>query len=389
MARRPRAAIVRQTYDYEPQLQREAEALVAAGYDVEMICMRNPERPWRATVNGVRVVSLPAVRTRAGKLGYLADYAWFFAVAALRLTAGHVRRPYAVIQINTMPDFLVFAAVVPKLLGARVYAYMHEPAPELAETLYGSGRMSRVLAWVEQRSLAFADHAFAVTEAMKRRYVERGARADRITVVLNGVDASVRMRGWAPSPGERPTHFTVMCHGLVEDRYGQDTIVEAARLLRDQLPDLRVVLTGRGTGVEHVRGLIDRYGLNDVVRFEGWVSHQRLNDLLHGADAGIVAQKASPYSHLVSTNKMVDFWLFGLPVIASRLDATAELYADDVLEYFEPGDPADLARAIRRLHDNVDRRAALAASGRTANERNGWAVQREAYLQPFVAERAS
>ena len=59
--------------------------------------------------------------------------------------------------------------------------------------------------------------------------------------------------------------------------------------------------------------------LQDVVRFDGWVSRARLIDILRSADVGIVAQKASPYSHLVHTNKMVDYWIFGLPVIASRL----------------------------------------------------------------------
>src|ERR671935_265629 len=117
--------------------------------------------------------------------------------------------------------------------------------------------------------------------------------------------------------------------------------------------------------------------------FEGWVSHARLNDLLHAADAGVVAQKASPYSHLVHTNKMVDYWLFGLPVIASRLRAVSGLYDDSELEYYAPGDAHDLARAIRRLHDDARRRAALARNGRVAQARNGWHVQREAYLRPY------
>ena len=116
-----------------------------------------------------------------------------------------------------------------------------------------------------------------------------------------------------------------MCHGAIEDRYGQDTIIEAAALLRDELPDLRVVLHRARQGESRRRPRADRASgtSEDIVRFEGWVSRERLNDLLHTADAGIVAQKASPYSHLVHTNKMVDYWIFGLPVMASRLRAVA------------------------------------------------------------------
>ena len=53
-----------------------------------------------------------------------------------------------------MPDFLVFAAAVPKLLGSRVVAYMHEPSPELA-TRSSAGRVEpRARERVEQGSSA-------------------------------------------------------------------------------------------------------------------------------------------------------------------------------------------------------------------------------------------
>ena len=117
--------------------------------------------------------------------------------------------------------------------------------------------------------------------------------------------------------------------------------------------------------------------------FEGWVSDERLRELLHSADAGIVAQKATPYSHLVSTNKMVDYWIFGLPVIASRLRAVSELVDESTLEFYEPGDPHDLARAIRHLHDDPDRRDELARNGRRAQEELGWTTQRSRYLAVF------
>lgn len=367
--------------DYEAQVQRVAEALVADGYDVEVLCMRHPDRPRTAVVNGVTVIGLPAVRRKTSRVRRAFDYGWFFVLAAATLTARHLRRRYAVIQIYTMPDFLVFAAAIPKLLGSRVVAYMNEPTPELFETLYGPGRLQRVLERIEQRVLRFADHAITVTEPLKHRYVERGADSARISVVLNAADPGAAVDGWSPAEPAPTGEFVIACHGTIEDRYGQSTIIEAAHLLRDDLPGLRVVLTGRGSGVDDMLARIRQWRLEDVVSYEGWVSRERLNDILRRADAGIVAQKASPYSHLVHTYKMVDYWIFGLPVIASRLRATSELYGEDVIEYYEAGDAHDLARAIRRLHDDPDRRRELAANGRLAQERHGWEVQKQTYLR--------
>ena len=383
--RRPRVCIVRQCDLYVMADQRECEALVAAGFDVEFLCMRSDERPRRTVINGVEITSLPASLGRSGALGYALGYGWFFVLTASVLAGRHLRRRYSVVQINTMPDFLVFAAIVPKLLGSRVVAYMKEPTPELAEVIYGPGRITQALARIEQWTLRFADHSVTVTEQLKQRYVESGARADRISVVLNGTGAETLIASWTPPEDAPNDQFTLICHGSIEDRYGQDVIVEAVKLLRDELPDLRVVLTGRGSRVDQLVAMIAEADLGGIISYEGWVSRDRLNDLLHAADAGIVAQKASPYSHLVHTNKMVDYWIFGLPVIASRLRAVSEVYGNSELEYYDPDDPRDLARAIRHLHDDPARRAELAENGSQAQLRNGWAVQRNAYVGVYDA----
>ena len=379
--RRPRVCIVRQTHYYEMPVRREAEALVGAGYDVELIHMRGADGKGREVINGVSVSTLPGKLGKSSKLRYMFDYASFFVLVAGTLTARHVRRPYAVIQVNTMPDFLVFATALPKLFGSGVVAFMHEPSPELAESIFGPGRVSKMLARVEQLVLRFADHAIAVTDQLKERYVERGAKPERITVVLNGADPESVLGDWKPpAEGEDDGLFTVICHGSIEDRYGQDTIVEAARILKPELPDLRVAILGRGKAADAIVEQIQDAGMGEIVSFEGWVTDERLRELLHSADVGIVAQKATPYSHLVSTNKMVDYWIFGLPVIASRLRAVSELVDESTLEFYEPGDPEDLARAIRRLHGDPARREELARNGRDAQEKLGWSSQREKYV---------
>jgi glycosyltransferase involved in cell wall biosynthesis len=380
-----RVCIVRQRDVYEPQIRRVAEALTGAGYDVEVLLMRHPDRPWTTVDNGVQIISLPGSLGRSNKLRYAFDYASFCVLAGATLGARHLRRRYSVVQLYTMPDFLVFAALVPKLLGSRVIAYMNEPTPELFETLYGSTRFRRTLERIEQSVLRFADHAITVTDQLRQRYIDRGADGRKISVVLNTPDPAGDLAGWTPPEASGADEFVVMTHGSIEDRYGHDTIIEAAAMLRDELPRLRVVFTGRGSEEEAVRALIRERNLEDIVRFEGFVSRNRLNDLLHTTDVGIVAQKASPYSHLVHTYKMVDYWIFGRPVVASRLHATAALYGDDVIEYFEPDDAVDLARAIRRLHDDAARREELARNGRKAQDELGWAVQQRKYLATYDA----
>jgi glycosyltransferase involved in cell wall biosynthesis len=382
---RPRVCIVRQNDSYDETVQREAEALVRAGFEVEVLCMRPRNgKPGTTVEGGVTITGLPASLHRDSLLSYCVDYGWFWVVVAGTLTARHLRRPYTVVQVNTMPDLLVFSAIGPKLLGSRVVAFLKEPTPELFSTLYGRPWLTRTLARIEQAAIRFADHALTVTDELREVYIERGARAGDISVIRTGNAPPPSIEQGIPATRSGDDHgFLVLCHGTIEERYGLDTIVEAAQLLRDRIPGLSVVFTGRGGGIEALQRHIDELDLAEMVRFEGWVTRERLDELLAHADIGIVAQKASPYSHLVTTNKMIDYWIFGLPTIASRLRSVSAAYDESVLEYFEPGDASSLADAILHLHDDPERRAELARNGRAALRISGWDAQESLFLEVY------
>ena len=112
---RPRVCIVRQNDNYDESVQREADALTRAGFDVEVLHMRGRDGKGGTEVErGVTITALPAALRRQGLLSYCFDYAWFWALVASTLTVRHLRRPYAVVQVNTMPDLLVFSAIVPE-----------------------------------------------------------------------------------------------------------------------------------------------------------------------------------------------------------------------------------------------------------------------------------
>jgi glycosyltransferase involved in cell wall biosynthesis len=274
-----------------------------------------------------------------------------------------------------MPDFLVFCTLPAKLLGAKVIAFMKEPSPELAETLFASSLVPRVYRVIERLVLRYADLVFTVTEDLKEVYVARGADAGKIRVVLNGPDPQywhAPRRPMPPAPG-----FTVVCHGSIEDRYGHDVIVQAVCLVRDRLPDLRVRIPGDGTRADEVARLIAKLGVEDQIELLGWLDHDDLVKELHQADVGLVAQRSSPYSNLVHTIKMYDYLLFGKPVVASRLRSTARYFQDGSVRYFRPDDPVDLAEALLELHDCPERRRSLAEAGSRRYEQLGWATQRK------------
>ena len=83
--------------------------------------------------------------------------------------------------------------------------------------------------------------------------------------------------------------------------------------------------------------------------FLGWLSWEDLVRELQAADAGVVPMKANAYSHLIHTNKMYDYTIFGKPVVASRLRSMERYFGNDAVYYFEPGDPESPAEALLKV----------------------------------------
>lgn len=369
-------------YPEELSVRRELETLARAGYETHIICLASeqPAEPARQTVGGVEVHRLPLSRKKGSLLRYLYDYLSFFLLAACKVSLLHLRRPFAAIQVNTMPDFLVFAALIPKLLGARVVVMMHEPVPELWETLRGKPA-PKIIALAEQWALAWVDAACTVTQQLKDAYVRRGADAGKITVILNVPESRfLAAEGALNKRPENDGRFIVVCHGAIEERYGHDTMLDALALIGARIPGLRLRILGQGSYCREFLEKVREMGLEGQVDFLGYVSLRHMIEELHNADAGIVAQKSSPYSNLVQTNKMYEFIELGKPVLASRLKAVAAYFHDDALQYFEPGDPRSLAEALVDLYRRPERRGQLVANAAQLYDQYRWERQSRLYL---------
>ena len=123
--------IVHSYYEEDPRVRREAEALVERGRPVDVIALRLPEAAREGLLNGVRITRLDVQRHQgAGLWVYLREYVSFLFRSGWTATRAHRRRRYGLIQVHSLPDFLVFAALPLKLLRVPVVLDLHEAMPE-------------------------------------------------------------------------------------------------------------------------------------------------------------------------------------------------------------------------------------------------------------------
>jgi glycosyltransferase involved in cell wall biosynthesis len=361
MNSRRAVAIVRHSfYPFELNVKREAEALRDAGFEVNVICLRGPGEAAEETIEGVRVYRLPIGHRRGKILRYLWEYNAFFILATSKLARLHRRHHFAAVQVNTMPDYLVFAAWFPKMTGAKVVLHLHEPVPELFQTMFPNRWYTRAFVWtvtrVEQAAIRFADRVLTVTDQMRDNYVRRGADPAKFTVVVNVPDDRhfrreryhhLRPRIEAIKAEERARGvFRVLTHGAIEERYGFDTIVRAIAHARERVPGIQFRFMGAGGYLDEVLCLARETGVADRVHHLGFVPFDQMIEEILLADVCVVAVKKNAYSVLVHTNKMFEYIALERPVIASRLGSVAAYAPDDALLFFESGDHGDLAAKL-------------------------------------------
>ncbi len=380
-----RVCILRQNhYPQDLLFRREAQTLREAGFQVDVICTRLPKAAAFEVLDGIRVHRLPVAKKKGGILSYLYSYAAFFVLSALKLTRLHLQQPFSAIQVNNMPDFLVFATLIPRLLGACVTLLMYEPMPELWATLYHQRVVVRLLEVIQRLAIAYAHAVFAVTLQQKETFVARGADADKITVLLN-VPETRFWEQFIPAASSPNEHFTLICHGAIEERYGHDTMLQAVQQVKDQIPNLQLRILGMGSYQDQFQAQIKEMNLETRVQYLGWVPLQQMAEELRNADVGIVAQKSSLYSNLVHTGKMYDFLAFGKPVLATRLKSVQAYLGEDALRFFEPGDAASLAEGILDLYQHPEKRRALVENSQRLYEQYQWKNQKQVYLSVYRA----
>lgn len=388
------ACIVRHSfYPWELNVKREAEALLQDGFDVHVICLRGESETAKDRVDGVTVHRLPVSHRRGRIFRYLLEYNVFFILASVKLFALHLRYRFRVIQVNTMPDYLVFCALLPRLFGTPVVLHVHEPVPELFATMFEHwyrGIFVGLTRFAEKVSVRFADRVLTVTREMRDNMGSRGADVNKITVIVNVPDDRVfNTERYAALSGRvaearkeerRSGTFRVLTHGAVEERYGQDIIVRAVARLSKTIPGIQFRFMGKGSYVDDVLELARNLKIEDRVHYLGWVSFDTMIEEILSADVTVVSQKSNPYSNLVHTNKMYEYVALRRPVVASRLRSTQAYFGDDALVLYDPQSEEDLATKLHYVFAHpveIEERVAAASE---IYETYRWERERRKYL---------
>ena len=369
-----------------PVMKRDISELLASGYEVDLICCAGWTGKDRLARHepGLRVYRVPIKHQRRPLIRYPFEYAGFFLAALALATVLGIRRRYAAVQVDNLPDSLVFSALVPRLLGARLVFNMYELMPEMVAARFrrrGGVLMVRIARLLERAAIRCSSHVIVVSRPCFDLLRARGVGPDKMSVVLNTVPWT-NPAGTAASNGAGPARpLTLVTHSTLVARYGVHVIIHALALLRERWPELRLRVMGGGEQMPELMELTERLDISGRVNFSGgYMPWAETIAEISKATIGVVAVVSDGYGHLMLPTKLLEYAHVGVPVVCSRLPAIEAYFGPDALAYTTPGDPADMAVQVDRLLR--DPHAARRQAHRAAEiaERLAWKHVRLDYL---------
>ena len=381
------------------RVRQEAYKLVEYGYQVTVLAQLSEKGQARKElVNGVTVYRIPLLEIFAksapanslpGKIyrkllstiGYLAEYAYFTSACFVYSCYILFKEGFDAIHLHNPPNTPFVVGAFFRLLGKKFVFDHHDLAPELYLSRVGrreGGLVYRALMLEEKLCLRSANLVISTNESYQQIAIQRGGKyPENVFVVRNGPDLSRAMfQPVPPDPQLQAMGKKILVYlGVMGPQDGVDYLVRALKELRDTLGrnDFYCLIIGKGESVAGLKQLAAELGLNDSLRFTGFVPTADLVRYLSSADICLDPNPSSPLNDVSTWVKVLEYMAFAKPVVSFDLKETRTSAGKAAL-YVEPNNELAYAKAIAALMDDPAQREAMGRFGRERLEKQlSWA----------------
>jgi glycosyltransferase involved in cell wall biosynthesis len=369
-------------YESDNRVMRYAEALRERGDSVDVYALaRSTSSPRSETLNGVQVRRLQLrVRDERKKAAYLFRILRFLASSFCLISAQHIKKRYDVVHVHNVPDFLVFAALVPRISGARIILDIHDILPEFFASKFGGGESSfyfKLLKFIERVSCRFAHHVIISNHLWLNRITTRSVPPPKCSAIINFVDQSIFSRRTRTRADHRPV---ILFPGGLHHHQGLDIAIRAFAMVHQKHPTAEFHIYGEGPMKPALMELANELNLTKSVRFFDSVPLREVADVIANADVGVVPKRADSFGNEAFSTKILEFMSQSVPVVASETKIDRYYFDDSIIRFFPSGNHEALAQALDQILTSSEHSATLVQNAERFLQENNWSTRKREYL---------
>lgn len=334
----------------DARVLREATALVEAGFAVSIVDVESDRtRPVGEEISGIYMNHLVVpswfVPTRFKP--------WFLVKLVLMTVRGILRLLQTPADIyHAQDEEALLACYIAARLHRKPLIYDAHELPLSDENMRPWRRLhalaTHLLALMVPYCAAVITVSPPIAQEIRRYYHVREVSIIRNVPAYRVVPKNDRLR---QQLGLSPNIRIALYQGNIQPDRGLDRLIRAAAFLEQ---DIVIVMMGKGSKetLSELEALIVREGVGNRVKIIPPVPNEELLDWTASADIGLIVY-APDYAlniQMCLPNKFFEYLMAGLPVLASRLDAVAEVIRTyDVGQILSSLAPEAIAAAINGL----------------------------------------
>lgn len=374
-------------YEMDNRVRRYAETLAKRGDHVDVISLLNPAAgninslSRFENLNGVNIYRIQKRKINENsKFSYLYRIISFFIKSTFVLLLKNKKHNYDLIHVHSVPDFEVFSALIPKIMGTKIILDIHDIVPEFYASKFDVKENSIIfksLVFMEKISVAFSDHLIIANHLWREKLLCRSVSAEKCSVYLNYPDQDIFYPRNIIKSADK---YIIIYPGSLNWHQGIDIAVKAIASVSKEVPNIEFQIYGHGHEKTNILKLIDDLKIQNFVRMMPLVSLDKIADAISYADIGVVPKRKDSFGNEAFSTKIFEFMSLGIPVIAADTKIDKYYFDDSSVMFFQSGNDKDLAEKLLYVIKNPQIRENLSKNGLHCIEENSWQKHKQRYM---------
>jgi len=361
----------------DPRVENEARSLIAAGLEVRLFCLNFDGQPKNEEKDSLKISRFSMSKFFYNKFSPLAYtfpmYGWKI---KHRIKQFIEHNSLDVIHIH---DMVVADTVfrLNKQYKLPVVLDLHENRPAIMRTYShinkGIGKWLVNLEKWERKQREFVEKSCMVIvvtqEAKDDLLSEYNITDEKVVVVPNTVNLNIFNNYPINSEilNKYRDDFVVLYLGSTGLRRGLDTAIKAIHLLKDKVPNLKLVIVGQSRDDKVLKDLTEALKIKNLVVFEGWRNESLFPSYIRASQICISPLIRNRHHDTTYANKIYQYMNCGKPMVVSDCIAQKKIVEENNCGLVHgSADAEDLANKIEFLFNHPQTRKIMGENGEKA-----------------------
>lgn len=353
---------------YDRRVWLECNSLIDNGFDVSVICPRAEGDTKKEILNNVHIYRYAPPPMTAGVVSFFVEFAYCFIRTFFLSIKIYSRRRFHVVQTCNPPDTYWLLGMFYKMFGCTFVYDQHDLCPEIFDARFGTDAggfkkiLRKALAWLEKRNYSVACEVISTNESYRELAISRGKKnPEHVTIVRSGPNPD-RLYLTEPDSAVLGHHKYLLVYiGVMGPQDRVDIAIDALNEIINVRgnKDYCLALLGDGDCFTELQDQVRRLDLTDHITFTGRADDEVIRRYFSSAILGIAPDPATEFNSHSTHNKIMEYMIFSLPVIAFDLKETKKSGQDAVYIVDKNADPVAMADGIELLVQDENKRRSM------------------------------